>query len=65
MIGEVQIEDDGNAYCACWSVGPTVGNEVYACMNVGLVASTMCPGVFRERQDLFSHADLEGRCENR
>ena len=64
MVRQVQIEDDGDACYACRSVGPTVGNEVYACMNVGLVASTMRPGVLGERQGLFRHANLEGRCEN-
>ena len=39
MVGQVQIEDDGNACYACRSVGPTVGYKVYACMDVGLVAS--------------------------
>ena len=60
MVGQVQIEDDGDACCVCRSVGPTVGDEVYACMNVGLVTSDMRPGVLRERQDLFGHADLGG-----
>ena len=61
MVGQVQIEDDWNAFCIRRSVGPTVGNEVYACVDVGLVASTMRPGVLGERQRLFSHANLEGR----
>ena len=60
MVGQVQIEDDGNACYVCRSVGPTVGNEVYACMDVGLVASKMRPGVPGERQDLFRHANLGG-----
>ena len=63
MVGQVQIEDDGDSFYICRSVGPTVGNEVYACMDVGLVASTMRPGVLRERQGLFSHANLEGGCD--
>ena len=64
MVGQVQIEDDGSACYACRSIGPTVGDEVNACMNVGLVASTMPPGVLGERQDVFRHANGKGRSES-
>ena len=64
MVGQVQVEDDGDACCVGRSVGSTVGDEVYACLDVGLVASGMRPGVLCERQDLFGHANLKGRCEN-
>ena len=63
MVGQVQVEDDGDACCICWTVGTTVGDEVDACMNGGLVASRMRPGVLCERQDLFRHVKLKGRCD--